>query len=35
VPTLTLSADLVDAEGWSHERTVNHVSEFLAQAGLT
>jgi benzoyl-CoA reductase subunit B len=35
VPTLTLSADMVDAEGWSHERTVNHVSEFLAQAGLT
>ena len=35
VPTLALSADMVDAQGWSHERTVNHVSEFLAQAGLT
>ena len=34
VPTLMLDADMVDAKGWSHERMVNHVGEFLATAGL-
>jgi hypothetical protein len=35
VPTLTLDADMVDAKGWRHEQTVDHVSQFLSQAGLT
>jgi benzoyl-CoA reductase subunit B len=35
VPTLTLDADMVDSKGWSHERMVNHVSDFLTNAGLT
>lgn len=34
VPTLQLSADMVNAEGWSHERTVDHVSDFLRRSGL-
>ncbi len=34
VPTLQLTADMVDAKGWSREETVGHVSAFLAQAGL-
>jgi benzoyl-CoA reductase subunit B len=35
VPTLALDADMVDSKGWSHERMVNHVSDFLTSAGLT
>ncbi|HEU4625099.1 MAG TPA: 2-hydroxyacyl-CoA dehydratase family protein [Steroidobacteraceae bacterium] len=34
VPTLMLSADMVDAQGWSHERMVQHVGDFLAAEGL-
>jgi hypothetical protein len=34
VPTLTLEADMVAAQGWSREDTVGRVSAFLAQAGL-
>jgi hypothetical protein len=34
VPTLTLSADMVDAKGWSHERTVEYVSDFLRRVNL-
>ncbi len=34
VPTLALDADMVDTQGWSHERMVDHLSEFLAAAGL-
>ena len=34
VPTLALSADMVDSKGWSHEDMVNHVSDFLNKAGL-
>jgi benzoyl-CoA reductase subunit B len=33
VPTLLLSADMVNAEGWNHERMVEHVGEFLKRAG--
>jgi benzoyl-CoA reductase subunit B len=35
VPTLALEADMVDAKGWSREHTVNRVSMFLTDAGLT
>jgi benzoyl-CoA reductase subunit B len=31
VPTLPISADMVDAKGWDHARMVEHVSEFLQQ----
>jgi benzoyl-CoA reductase subunit B len=34
VPTLMVSADMVDAQGWSHERMVEHVGAFLASKGL-
>jgi hypothetical protein len=34
VPTLMLSADMVDAQGWSHERMVRHVGDFLSAEGL-
>lgn len=34
VPTLEISADMVDAKGWSHERMVDHVSEFLVRRGV-
>jgi benzoyl-CoA reductase subunit B len=34
VPTLTLSADMVDAKDWSRESTVEVVSEFLRHSGL-
>jgi hypothetical protein len=34
VPTLMLSADMVDAADWSHERMVEHVADFLRSAGL-
>jgi hypothetical protein len=34
VPTLALSADMVDAKGWSHEQMVDHVGQFLTTAGL-
>jgi benzoyl-CoA reductase subunit B len=34
VPTLLLSADMVDAKGWSHERMVEHVGGFLTAEGL-
>jgi hypothetical protein len=29
-----LSADMVDAKGWSHERMIAHVGQFLAEKGL-
>jgi hypothetical protein len=35
VPTLALDADMVDSADWSHDRMVDHVSEFLTNAGLT
>jgi benzoyl-CoA reductase subunit B len=35
VPTLLLSADMVDAKDWSHERMVRHVASFLTEHGLT
>jgi benzoyl-CoA reductase subunit B len=31
VPTLPISADMVDAKGWDHARMVEHVSDFLQQ----
>jgi benzoyl-CoA reductase subunit B len=31
VPTLEIDADMVDAEGWNHERMVEHVSQFLRE----
>jgi benzoyl-CoA reductase subunit B len=34
VPTLALNADMVDSKGWSHERMVDHVADFLTSAGL-
>jgi hypothetical protein len=34
VPVLMLSADMVDAKGWSHERMIAHVGQFLAEKGL-
>jgi benzoyl-CoA reductase subunit B len=34
VPTLALSADMVDSQGWSHARMVDHVADFLTNAGL-
>jgi hypothetical protein len=34
VPTLLLSADMVDAKDWSHERMVEHAGAFLASKGL-
>ena len=34
VPTLVLDADMVDAEGWSRDRMVAHLVEFLSNAGL-
>ena len=34
VPTLALDADMVDAAGWSHDRMVDHVAQFLIDAGL-
>jgi hypothetical protein len=34
VPTLMLSADMVDAAGWSHERMVEHVADFLRSGAL-
>jgi hypothetical protein len=34
VPTLMLSADMVDANGWSHERMVEHVGQFLIDRGV-
>jgi len=34
VPTLVLEADMVDASGWSHEQTVDRVSDFLKASGL-
>ena len=34
VPTLLLSADMVDAADWSHERMVMHVADFLKAGGL-
>ena len=33
VPVLMLSADMVDANGWSHERMVEHVGQFLIERG--
>jgi hypothetical protein len=35
VPTLAIDADMVDAKEWSHEQMVDHVSDFLKNAGLT
>jgi benzoyl-CoA reductase subunit B len=34
VPTLAMSADMVDAEGWDREAMVDHVSHFLKKEGL-
>jgi benzoyl-CoA reductase subunit B len=34
VPTLTLTADMVDAKDWSREHTVELVSQFLRRSGL-
>ncbi len=34
VPALEISADMVDAEGWSHQGMVDHVSAFLRANGL-
>ena len=34
IPTLALSADMVSARDWSHERMVEHVAGFLRQEGL-
>jgi benzoyl-CoA reductase/2-hydroxyglutaryl-CoA dehydratase subunit BcrC/BadD/HgdB len=34
VPTLRLSADMVDAKEWNHERMVEHVAGFLREKGL-
>jgi benzoyl-CoA reductase subunit B len=34
VPALLLSADMVNAQGWNHERMVEHVGGFLQQAGV-
>jgi len=34
VPVLLLSADMVDAKDWSHDRMVEHVGEFLKSRGL-
>lgn len=34
VPTLLLSADMVDANGWSHDRMVEHVGQFLKERGV-
>lgn len=34
VPALEIAADMVDAEGWSHEKMVAHVSAFLRTSGL-
>lgn len=34
IPTLALSADMVSAKDWSHERMVEHVAGFLRQEGL-
>jgi len=31
---LALDANMVDAQGWSHEQMVNHVSDFLKGANL-
>ena len=32
---LALDADMVDSKGWSRENMVDHVCEFLRDAGLT
>ncbi len=34
VPTLALSADMVNAKDWNHERMVEHVAGFLRREGL-
>jgi benzoyl-CoA reductase subunit B len=34
VPALRLSADMVDAKEWNHERMVEHVASFLRTKGL-
>ena len=34
VPVLRLSADMVDAKEWNHERMVEHVAEFLRTKGF-
>jgi hypothetical protein len=34
IPTLALSADMVSAKDWSHERMVEHVASFLRREGL-
>ena len=34
VPVLPLSADMVDAKEWNHERMVEHVAQFLRSKGL-
>jgi len=34
IPTLEISADMVDAKGWKHGQMVDYVSDFLVQRGL-
>jgi benzoyl-CoA reductase subunit B len=34
VPTLMLSADMVNAQGWDHERMIAYVGDFLGRSGL-
>jgi hypothetical protein len=34
VPVLRLSADMVDAKEWNHERMVEHVAQFLRSKDL-
>jgi branched-chain amino acid transport system permease protein len=34
IPTLRLSADMVDAKEWNHERMVEHVAAFLRSKDL-
>jgi benzoyl-CoA reductase subunit B len=34
VPTLMISADMVDAKEWNHERMVDHAADFLRREGL-
>jgi benzoyl-CoA reductase subunit B len=35
IPTLRLSADMVDAKEWNHEHMVGHVAGFLRSKGLS
>ena len=35
IPTLALDADMVDSKGWSHDRMVAYVADFLSKARRT